>query len=630
MTDVESLRQSFLWSLTGDHPVHAARVAREILRQDAGIRQISFLQNAINRAPAEKLNLTPFKVALLSSFSIDLIHPYLIVYGFINGLRMQTYQSGFSQYRQEILNPQSGLFTSLPDAIVLAIEGKELVPSIYRNYLRVSEVERSSAITAAANEIEHLLTTIRERSTAEILLHNLFPPVWKQLGILDGHQSAGQAQLIHRLNEMLHAICRNVSGCHVVDYGGLVAQHGAAHWFDDRLAYYAKAPIASSVLGHLAREYMKYFRNIAGGTKKCLVLDLDNTLWGGVLGEDGRDGIRLGTEYPGSAYVAFQEAILDLHSRGVLLAVASKNNPDDVSEVFASHPHMVLRREHFADFRVGWGPKSESLKEIARNLNLGLEHMVFVDDSAAECEQVGNSLPSLTVLRLPNKPELFIGCILEDGLFDGLSLSAEDLRRSELYRQRDQAEVLQIQSGSLEDYYRSLKMEITFSPVDRRSLARAAQLTQKTNQFNATTIRFSEPDIAQRLRDPAWIITAVHVQDRFGDNGIVGLIMAHDNVGELTIDTFLLSCRVIGRTIETAMLAYLCELARQRGIRCLHGHVITTRKNAPVRDVFQRHGFMQADGPDRNTTKWSFDVCRQDIPYPEWIRVISPNTLATR
>jgi len=375
------------------------------------------------------------------------------------------------------------------------------------------------------------------------------------------------------------------------------------------------------MLGYLVREYMKFFRALTGKTKKCLVIDLDNTLWGGVIGEEGANGIKLGPTYPGSAYVAFQREILNLHKRGIILAVASKNNLADVDAVFAINDQMVLKKEHFAAFKVSWNPKSQSLREISAELNIDLDQIVFVDDNPAECQLVASTLPMVTVLALPQQPERFIHLLLDDGLFDSLTVSREDGRRGLLYRQRAAAETLRSQSESLEAFYRGLEMVVKFAPVNDSSLARAAQLTQKTNQFNVTTIRYSEAELHRRMGDRDWLMMTVQLRDRFGDNGVVGFMMAHASTETLEIDTLLLSCRVIGRTVETAMLAHLLQKAAARGIRQVVGRIISTPKNLPVRDIFERHGFRQTTATADGETFWSCNIADSPIVCPEWIKV---------
>jgi FkbH-like protein len=266
--------------------------------------------------------------------------------------------------------------------------------------------------------------------------------------------------------------------------------------------------------------------------------------------------------------------------------------------------------------------------EIAKRLNIGLEHIVFVDDNPVECHQVAGAFPMVTVIRLPDQPERFIGALLEEGLFDGLSFSQEDRNREELYRQVEQAEELRGRCASLEDFYCELEMEVSFSPVQANSVSRAAQLTQKTNQFNVTTIRYSDSEIAARARDREWLVTTVRVKDRFGDNGIVALMLARFGSGELDIDTLLMSCRVFGRTVETAMLAYLCEQARRRGAQRIRARMIPTSKNAPSQGVYETHGFQRVSVGSNGESSWLLDLANGAIVYPRWLKIVEEWTQA--
>lgn len=616
-----SLRSAFSAALQAGDRFRAMQLGSTVLGEDPGLSQISFISRELEKIPRGKLGLKPLKVALLSSFSIEFIKKPLEVLCFLSGIEAEIYLSGFGQFQQEIRNAESGLYAFSPDIVILSVEGPDWLPEIYRDYLDGIAAGFDGILSRFSEEFQSLIKSFREGSKASLLVNNFAPPIWRQLGILDGQAGTGQGQLVHRINESLASICQQTPGVFLVDYAGVVGRVGAEQWYDERMNHYAKAPIAMAMLPRLAGEYVKYFRGLTGQTKKCLVLDLDNTLWGGVLGEDGADGIQLSSVYPGSAYVAFQREILNLHKRGVLLALASKNNAADVEEVFANHSSMLLKKEHFASLQIHWGQKVESLREIAQQLNISLEHMVFVDDNPAECAEMIRALPMVKTIQLPKQPELFIRALLEDGVFDSLNFSLEDRRRGELYRQREQAEQLRGTSGSLEDFYRSLEMEISFAPVDKSTLARSAQLTQKTNQFNITTIRFSESEIAERCNDPEWLLATVNVRDRFGDNGIVGLVMAHFGSDRLEIETFLLSCRVIGRGVETSMLAYLCRQAMNRSIHLVYGRIIPTAKNVPVRELFSGHSFQKTSEKETGETVWTLDLNKDLVAWPDWIKV---------
>lgn len=604
--------------------VQAARQgARLLLQEQPSLINFKFMRQLVDLLPPGAPGLKPYKVALVSSFSIEFIHDSLIAYGFVNGLRIEIYQPGFGLINQVMLDPGSALYTFAPDVTILAIEGEDWLPEVYTAFMdaEASATDLGAVVARFRQQLAALVTSFRAATSSPLLVHNLPQPRLRRAGIADQHLPNGQARLVADLNRAIAEVLADVVDMHMVDYASLVSHFGVQHWYDSRMRLYAKAPIANGMLGNLALEYMRYFRALSGLTKKCLVLDLDNTLWGGVVGEDGAEGIQLGANYPGSAFVEFQRVVLDLYRRGVILAIASKNNPADVDAVFINHKFMLLRKEYFAEVQIHWEPKSESLKRIAKQLSIGLEHMVFADDNPAECEQVRRELPMLTVIHLPSRPELYADALCAEGLFDTLALSDEDRRRGQLYQQRAQAQTMLSASSNLEDYYRDLAMELTIARVDQVSLARAAQLTQKTNQFNLTTIRYSEAELAKRVADPDWIAITVGVRDRFGDNGIVGVMMARaDGVG-LDIDTFLLSCRVIGRAVESAMLAHLCDAAQARGLKKLYGKVVPTDKNVPSRDLFDKHGFSKQSEDAQGITSWELDLTCKPVRLPDWFKM---------
>jgi FkbH-like protein len=302
----------------------------------------------------------------------------------------------------------------------------------------------------------------------------------------------------------------------------------------------------------------------------------------------------------------------------VILAIASKNNPPDVDEVFEKNQAMLLRKQDFAVLEVGWNEKTESLVRIAKTLNIGLDHLVFVDDNPVECSRVEEVLPAVRVICLPEQPELIVDALLADGLFDTLSLSAEDMQRTELYQRREQAEALRRNDVPIEEFYRDLNMSVVLAPVRAASLARAAQMTQKTNQFNTTTIRFSEADVSARMAANDWWIRTVKVADRFGDHGITGLVMARASADHVDIETFLLSCRVIGRTVETAILARLAAWAKAAGAPRVRGRIVPTAKNVPVRELYEQHGFRRDPADD---TVWWLDLAGKVPQDPAWLNI---------
>jgi FkbH-like protein len=616
--DERALRLAATTAIRDHDSWRAIQAARDLLLGAPGIRAARAVRGALDANRSRHTLLKRIRVALLSSFSSEFLHDHVVAWGFASGLDVDLYQAGFGMFRQELLDADSGLYRYAPDVIVIAAEGEDWVPSAYGDFVPEPSSSPHAPPAAWHDEAAALLGVLRERTSATALIHNFATPAYPAFGTADANHAHGQQAGIRRLNDALSTLVSEIPDAHIVDYAGLVNRHGALNWYDPRMRHYAAAPIAGPMQSMLAAEWVKQLRALRGLAKKCLVVDLDNTLWGGVVGEDGPLGVKLGPTYPGSAYVEFQRYLLHLHARGVILGIATKNNAADVDEIFATNEAMLVSQSHFSALEVHWRPKSESLRTIGARLGIGLEHIVFIDDNPVECAEVRQNEPAVTVICLPPQPERFVEALSREGLFDTLSISAEDGRRGELYQQRAKAEELRASVASLEDYYRDLQMRIEFAAVDARTLARAAQLTQKTNQFNITTRRSNEGEIARRAADARWIVTTVGVRDRFGDNGVVGLAMAKVDGQVLDIDTFLLSCRVIGRTVETAMLAYLCDRARELGASALTGTIVPTAKNAPVRDLFARHSFAKVGDEADGTSHWRLDIFAASVAWPDW------------
>lgn len=618
LADSAPLRAEALALIASGDTQRAVRRASEIQRLFPSTRTARMLHAAIRAHRSRHPSLRKVRVAILSNYTSEFVHDHLAAWGLASALDVEIYQAPHDTFRQEILNSASGLYQFNPDAIVLALEGRYLLPWAYRDFL--CEPAADSASAAWREEIRSLAHALRRATTATLLVHNFVPPAYPALGMTDSRQENGQNNLIRRVNDDLAAVARTVSDMYIVDCSALAARHGILNWHDARMDHFARMPVAASMQSGLAAEYVKFLRAMYGMAKKCLVVDLDNTIWGGVVGEDGALGVALGPTYPGSAFVEFQRYLLQLRARGVILAIASKNNRTDVDELFATNPAMILEPSHFAAAEVHWRPKSDSIANIAASLGIGLEHMVFVDDSPAECAEVAAKLPALTTITLPSQPEKYVEALQVDGWFDALSNSDEDRRRGELYEQRAKAEALRVTAVSIEDYYRDLMMEVSLRPIDEKTVTRASQLTQKTNQFNTTTRRLNEAELLRRQADPDWLVATCAVRDRFGDNGIVGLVMAKHGGGVVDIDTLLLSCRVIGRTIETALLAHVCEWARKVRARAITGLVVPTPKNEPVRDVYERHKFTAVGEGGEGATLWQLETAAGVVGWPAWLQ----------
>jgi FkbH-like protein len=596
-------------------------VRRFMSRTTSSARAAKFVRTVIQQN--KPLDFRPVRLAFLSSFSIEFVHDHVFAHACTEGLMLNLYQSGFDQYHQEILDPDSGLYRFQPDLIVLAVDGMRWAPELYGEFLRVDNTEKDAVVDSTISKVAGLLTELRQRTNAPVLLHSFPYPRHPALGILDINYPKGQREAIFRVNHKLASLVRDLKGVFLVDIDALIQSAGHDQWYDPRLEFFARSPIGRSAVDLLARTYVRYLRALNGYSRKCVIVDLDNTLWGGLAGEDGAQGIKLGSEYPGNAYVAFQQTLGRLRDKGVLLAIASRNNAADVEEIFARNTAMVLELEHFSAREIHWEPKSKSVARIATALNLDLRHLVFVDDDPAECAEVEETYPQVTVIALPEQPERYVEALLSEGLFDTLTFSSEDSRRGELYLQRDAAERLRSYASSLEDYYRSLEMRIRLGSLDAHTIERAAQMTQKTNQFNATTKRYTEADLLARSQKENWVCITMRLSDKFGDNGIVGLMLAERKADVVDIDTFLMSCRVINRTAESVLLDWLASRARILGLTAIEGRIIPTARNIPVRDLYARHGFKAVKSePDEQGTRWRLNLGENLPAPPPWFQII--------
>ena len=603
----------------------AVRRLRELWRRDASAATASFMISHLDqlrgKISSSSFTLTRFKLAILRSFTVEPIVPLLRAEAFAYGIDLEVQVGDFGAYVQEILDGNSSLYAFEPDAVVLAVRTDAAAPELSVNFADLAPAAASQAADRAVHTYQQCIGAFRKNSQAALIVHLLERPRSPSLGILDSQSEDGQAGQIERINRELQRLAGENRGTYILDYDALVARHGSG-WHDERKWLMARLPVSANHLPAMAQEWIRFVVPLSGRVAKALVVDLDNTLWGGVVGEDGLAGIKLGAEYPGAAYQGLQRALLDFTRKGILLAVCSKNNFDDAMEALEKHPGMLVRAKDFAALRINWGDKAQNLREIAAELNIGLDALAFLDDNAFEREQVRTLLPEVTVIDLPHDPFNYAAAVRNCAVFERLTLSAEDQRRTAMYAaQRERAGAEQ-QFQSKEDFFRYLEQEVDLDNVSEMTLARVAQLTQKTNQFNLTTRRYSEAQIAEMAQRPGWNVFSLRVRDRFGDHGLVGVAITHDEGEECEIDSFLLSCRVIGRTIETALLAHIAEKAADRGCEWLVGWFLPTRKNAPARDFYRQHGFERREQKGADSL-WTLNLERSTLRCPTWVKVRS-------
>lgn len=618
---VPDLRAEIDELISKDKANLAARGLVDLWRKESGVASAAFILTRLEKLRG-KIPLLEYRLAFLRSFTLEPAVPMLRAAALSSGIDLRVRVGDFNTYAQDILDPESSLYAFEPNAVILAVRTADLAPELWGRYTSLTPKAIGEVTERVSSSLQQWLQAFRNRSQAAIILHTLEQPPRPAAGILDAQSSASQSEAIHNINRELRRIAKEFRGVYVLDYDALIARHGRLSWQDDRKWVMARMPVAADRLIDLSREWLRFLLPLAGKTAKALVVDLDNTLWGGVIGEDGMSGIKLGQEYPGAAYQELQRAMLDLSDRGILLAICSKNNSDDAMEVLERHPGMLLRPKHFSAMRINWSDKSNGLREIATELNIGIDSLAFLDDNPFEREQVRSTLPDITVIDLPDDPLQYAATLRDCPVFERLSLSAEDERRSVLYSQQRERAQAEQSFQSKEDFYRYLEQEVEISPVSQLTLARVAQLTQKTNQFNVTTRRYTEQELSVIAARPNWQVLSLNVHDRFGDHGLVGVAITRDEGQDCEIDTFLLSCRVIGRTVETALLSTIAQNAFCRGQTRLCGWFLPTNKNAPARDFYLQHGF-ELDTEGSKGIFWTLDLTKTMVACPQWIKLLS-------
>jgi FkbH-like protein len=429
---------------------------------------------------------------------------------------------------------------------------------------------------------------------------------------------------VQGLNQRLAALCGTISDCVFFDVDRLAARHGRARWRDARMFLASRLAVAADSFRDYARGLVRTFATMYRAPRKVLCTDLDNTLWGGVLGEDGPEGIATGSAFPGNYYLEYQKYLKQLSSRGILLAIVSKNNEDDVREAFnVRAADLALNLESFVALKINWNEKADSIRELARELSLGLDSFVFVDDNAVECEAVRQQLPEVVVVEAPAaEPWRLVEVLSEQPFFDAAVVTGDDMHRAEEYRAQARRAELASSMGSRDEFLASLAIVCSFQSALDAPLARAVQLLAKTNQFNLTTRRRSAAEVAEFAAAAGGQAVVVRVRDRFGDAGVVGLALARRQGDACYIDSLLLSCRVIGRGIESALLAYVGEEAARAGAKRLVGEFIATKKNAPCAGFYSAHGFSRFVPSEERSSEsvfYEFDLTSSAITSPKWI-----------
>lgn len=573
---------------------------RSLSRYALNANQLHALARAIAAQAADTpplASLSAFRLGLIGTGTLDLLAPQIVASGLRHGLWMQCETVPYGQGMQVLYADSSPLLEAGCDAILLAFDHRDLM------------LGRAGGAEAALTRLSHFCRIVREKAGAVPIVQTIAPPPETLLGQFDRRLPDGLQANIQMFNRHLVEHAQEL-GCVLLDVEAMAARIGTQDWHDPAGWLMAKLPFAAGLTPYYADQLAGLAAAMRGLSRRVLVLDLDNTLWGGVIGDDGMEGIRLGQgTSDGEAFLQIQNYALALRDLGVVLAVSSKNEEAIARQVFRDHPDMLLREEHIAAFQANWFDKAANLRKIAQDLSLGLSSFVFVDDNPAERAIIRRELPEVAVPELPEDPALHMRVVAAAGYFETVALSPEDRERARFYESNARRQHALTQSSGLDDYLDSLAMEIEFSAFTAVDRARVVQLINKSNQFNLTTTRYTEQQIAAMEHDRSILTLQVRLRDTFGDNGLISvLILRLDGGGGCEIDSWLMSCRVLGRHVERAVLNEIIRRSRAAGATRLCGRFRPTGRNELVRDHYARLGFQHSETREDGQVVWERDL----------------------
>lgn len=571
-------------------------------------------RRAIRRQLLEQPGLLEKRVAILGGSTTHDIREILELFLLGHQIRPVFYESEYGQYWQDAVFGSPELAALGPDILYIHTSN--------RNILRwpqlsdaPAEVDRLLEETYA--HFETMWEALRKTYACPIIQNNLEYPYFRLLGNRDASDVHGRVNFVTRLNQKFYEYAQQHESFFINDINYLSADYGLKQWSDPFFWHMYKYSLCQDAIPTLAASVANIIKSIFGKNKKALALDLDNTLWGGVVGDDGVEGLELGQETPmGQAYGEFQAYLKGLQAQGVLLNVISKNEPENALAGIR-HPQMLLKEEDFIKITANWEPKSQNLQQMADELALLPGSFVFVDDNPAEREIVRRQLPGVGIPEM-DKVEHYIQAIDRAGYFEPTTLSQDDARRSEMYRQNMQRAALQSSFADYKEYLLSLEMRAEIRPFAPVYLARIAQLTNKSNQFNLTTRRYTQEELERLAADPAHLTLYGRLIDRFGDNGVVSVVIGKQEGEALDIILWLMSCRVLKRDMEFAMMDTLVAECRRRGVKQIRGYYYPTAKNAMVQKFYALQGFEKVSENEAGETVWLLEriaerACRNEV-----------------
>jgi len=598
-------------ALDSTEPVYCLENLAALAAYRLGFLETVQLDRAYGRSDLKQApGFLPMRLAILASSTVDHLLPAIRVAGLRRRLLIDVQSGGYGQYRQDLLDPTSALHQFAPQAVLFSLTAKEAISAIP---LTATAAEVEETIAGLIEELRSFWRKAREICSGVILQQTFLDVTEPLFGSFDRFVPGAPARVVARLNDRLCEAAAQ-DGVLLLDVARASERDGIDAWFEAGRWLQGKleiAPQAAPVYGDMVARILAAQRGLS---KKCLVLDLDNTLWGGVIGDDGIEGIVLGEgSAAGEAHLALQHYAKRLKERGVILAVCSKNDPGIAEAVFHDHPEMVLRRSDIAAFLANWDDKAKNLKAIATRLNIGIDSLVFVDDNPVERARVRQSLPMVAVPELPEDAAQYVRCLADAGYFEAVSFTLEDRDRAQQYAENAERDALFESAQSMDEFLRGLKMSVQFGPFTAVDQPRVVQLINKTNQFNTTTRRYTSEEIAILTNLHSALTLQFRLLDRIGDNGLVSAMILRptpEDEDVLEIENWVMSCRVFGRQLEHEAMNIAVEAARQRGARALVAEYIATSKNNVISALYSSLGFAAVNQTvsTSGATRWFLDL----------------------
>ena len=542
------------------------------------------------------------KIGIIGSYTFNGLSEVLQVKCHELKIQMTSLVGEYNQYNQEILDPKSNLYRFNSDITFLLLDVRTVLGDSYYFPHNFSKEERRKIIQEKSDEIKTLIDCFKMNSKAKLILTNFNVPTYSSYGIFENKTEYGLKEMVQELNKKIEDLVKKEQSVFVFDFDGFVRKHGEENIFNYRQYFFGDVKVSIDFMPHLGNELMGFVKPILGLNKKCIVVDLDNTLWGGIVGEDGFDGIKLGPYTQGRPFLELQKILLGLNKRGIILAINSKNNYEDAIKIIRKHPYMLIKEENFASKQINWSDKITNMQEIAKELNIGLDSIVFLDDDPINRELMRSALPEVLTIDLPRDPSEYCSCVMNLNDFNLLKITEDDLNRSKMYHDEQKRKEFAKTTPDLENFLKKMDINVIIKKADGFTIPRISQLTLKTNQFNLTTKRYQEEDIKKFTEDKNYLVGSAQVSDKFGDNGITGVFIVEKQKDEWRIDTFLLSCRVMGRGVEEGILGHILGEAKKVGINKVKGRFVPTKKNKPCEDFFKKSGFK------KEGEFWSFNL----------------------